>query len=54
VLGRRAFIITSESSEFEVLAKVILGNKACNNNSRLVSDLEPVIEISDCDLHIEG
>jgi hypothetical protein len=48
----KAFCITSLSSELEVLAKVIFGNKACNSSSLLVSDFEPVIEIADCRLQI--
>jgi hypothetical protein len=39
----KAFIITSESSELDVFSKVKFEYKACNNNKRLVSDLEPFI-----------
>ena len=38
-----ALNITSESSELDMFSNTKLGYSACNNNNRLVSDLEPVI-----------
>jgi hypothetical protein len=46
----KACCITSLSSESEAFSIEIVGYKACNNNNRFVSDLEPEILTIDCEL----